>query len=116
MRYDIQDCRPVTDLLAGYDETEPLPAVARHIGECLRCQAELSGFRRLRRSLHELGDTPVGVDPSLHHEILFALDRADERSNCRLVKAAAATLGGLVAAAGVIVVASRQIRSARLAG
>ncbi len=116
VRHEIRDCRSVADVLAGHDEAELPTVVARHVGECLRCQAELSGLRRLRRSLRELADAPVGVDPALHHEILFALDRADERSNRRLVRATAATIGGLAAAAGVIVVASRQIRSIRLAG
>lgn len=116
MLSDSHVCADVSEMLAAFDETELLSATARrHTNECLRCQAELAGFRRLRRSMRELLESPPSVDPSIHHEILFGLDHEDERASHRLVRTTAATIGGLAAAAGVIVVASRQIRSSRLA-
>jgi len=117
MQCEIHDCESVVEVLAGYDEVGVPPGpVRRHLGACLRCQAELSGFRRLRRSMGDLSASPIAVDPSLRHEILFALDRVDDRPGLRLTRATAVAIGGLAAAAGVIVVASRQIRSVRVAG
>jgi len=110
-----QSCVDMAEFLAGYDEFGPMSAdVHSHVGNCLRCQAELSGFRKLRRSMLGLADVWVAVDPSLEHRILFALDGVDDRADHRLAMATAVTLGGLAAAAGVIVVASRQIRSLRM--
>jgi len=107
----------VAGLLAGYDENDSLPAGMKlHLERCLRCQAELAGYRRLRRSMLQLVAVDAPVDSGLEHRILFALDRVDDRSGRRLAKATAVTLGGLAAAAGVFVVASKQIRSLRMAG
>ncbi len=117
MSPDNYDCGSISDVLAEYGDVELLPVAARrHVKECLRCQAELSGFRRLSRSLRELAGVPVALDPAIRHEILSDLDRFDDHANRRLAKATAATLGGLAAVAGVIVVASRQARATRLAG
>ncbi len=117
MSYDQRVCSDVADVLAGYDELEFLPVgVKPHVESCLRCQAELVGFRRLRKSMLDLADVPVPVDPSLQHRIMFALDGVDHRAERRVIRATAVTLGGLAAAAGVFVVASKQIRSLRMAG
>lgn len=108
-------CDELGDELAGAEE-QLLTAPARaHVAGCLRCQAELAGYRRLRRSLRALADTPPQVDPALHHDILSSLDRVDLRRARRVPTRAAATLGGLAAAAGVIALATRQRRGARLA-
>jgi anti-sigma factor RsiW len=87
-----------------------------HLAQCLRCQAEVANYRRLRRSMRELADVGVPVDPTLEHEILLTLDEYDERSGRRVPTYAAATLGGLAAAAGVIALATRQRRGGRLVG
>jgi len=117
MSFEQRSCSDVADLLAGYDEIDLLPAgMQSHVDMCLRCQAELSGFRRLRRSMLDLAAVGLPVDPTLEHRILFRLDGIDDRSDRRLMKATAVTLGGLAAAAGVLVVASKQIRSLRMAG
>lgn len=117
MPFEQRSCAEVTEFLVGYDEIDLCPVgVQSHIDACLRCQAELAGFRRLRRSMLDLAVMPGPVDPALEHRILFGLDAIDDRSEHRLVKATAVTIGGLAAAAGVIAVASKQIRSMRMAG
>ncbi|MDG2028627.1 MAG: hypothetical protein P8J50_16085 [Acidimicrobiales bacterium] len=119
MRSDstITDCHGLTeDLGAGDDAVLSGPARA-HVAECLRCQAELANFRRLRRSMRALASAPALVDVTLEHEILVALDDADGRSARRVpgYAAAAAAVGGLAAAAGVIALATRGRRNTRLA-
>lgn len=111
----IPTCRDLAEDLAAGDDTL-LSADARgHVAECLRCQAELANFRRLRRSMRALADTGVPVDPTLEHEILLALDDLDGRSGLRVPGYAAAAVGGLAAAAGVIALATRGRRGPRLA-
>ena len=87
-----------------------------HIGQCLRCQAEVANYRRLRRAMRELADSAAPLDPTLEHDILLTLDEFDGRTGRRVPGYAAATLGGLAAAAGVIALATRQRRSGRLVG
>ena len=72
-------CDDLADDLAAADDGVLAGEARVHVGACLRCQAELANYRRLRRSLQQLADAPVPVDPTLHHDVLLALDRADER-------------------------------------
>ena len=109
-------CDELAEDLAAADDGVLVGEARVHVAECLRCQAELANYRRLRRSLRGLADVPGPVDPTLQHDILLALDRADERRARRVPARTAATIGGLAAAAGVIALASRQRRIARLAG
>ncbi|MEQ8842896.1 MAG: hypothetical protein RIB98_18110 [Acidimicrobiales bacterium] len=88
----------------------------RHVAQCLRCQAEVANYRRLRRAMRDLASSGVPVDPTLEHEILLTLDEYDGRSGRRVPGYAAATIGGLAAAAGVIALATRQRRGGRLVG
>ena len=46
---------------------------ARHAGGCLRCQAELAHYRRLRRTLRQLADEPVAVPVGLDRAVLASL-------------------------------------------
>ena len=108
-------CADLTEDLAAGDDTVFSTAARDHVSACLRCQAELANFRRLRRSMRALADSPVPVDPSLEHEILLAIDDAEGRSTLRTTGYAAAAVGGLAAAAGVIALATRGRRGARLA-
>jgi hypothetical protein len=87
-----------------------------HVAQCLRCQAEMANFRRLRRAMSDLATSSIPVDPTLEHEILLTLDEYDGRIGRRVPGYAAATIGGLAAAAGVIAFATRQRRGARLVG
>ena len=112
----VRTCADLVDALAA-DDDNLLDAPGRaHVSTCLRCQAELANHRRLRRSLRALAAAPLPLDPMLEHDILLTLDAHDGRMSRRVPGYAAATLGGLAAAAGVIALATRQRRGARLAG
>lgn len=95
------------------------PASARHVASCLRCQAEQAQYRRLLKAMRELRDVAVSVDPTLEHEILFAIDHSERRMRDMVSTRVAATIGGVAAgaaaAAGVIALTVRQRRVARLA-
>jgi anti-sigma factor RsiW len=104
----------IEDLPANGEGVLAAPARA-HVAQCLRCQAEMASYRRLQRSMRALADSAVSFDPTLEHEIFCRLDEYDGRPSRRVPGYAAATLGGLAAAAGMIVLATRQRRGARLA-
>ena len=53
--------------------------VARHIDQCLRCQAELAGYRRLLRALHGLRTEVLLPPPGAVAGCLAALAGAGER-------------------------------------
>lgn len=109
-------CAAVADELAAIDEKHVLaPPVSAHVEACLRCQAEVANYRRMRRTLRSLADHPVTASPRLETEILDALDEADGASPSRVPVAAAATLGGVAAAAGVIAFVARHRRVLRVA-
>jgi len=112
----LSTCADLIDDLAADDEGVLGASARAHVAQCLRCQAEKANYRRLRRSLRALADAPVPLDPRLEHDILLTLDDYDARFSRRVPGYAAATIGGLAAAAGVIVLATRQRRGARLAG
>lgn len=77
---------------------------AAHVSSCLRCQADLARYRRLRRTLRTLGD-PVGPGPELLPSILAALDQAGlprgAHNSARWVVGASA-VGATVVAGGVV--------------
>ena len=116
MRSETVRCADLADELAATEELLLALPVRAHVAQCLRCQAELANYRRLRRTMRSLVQGTAPIDESLEEEILVALDRYDERLLRRVPARAAATLGGLAAAAGVIALATRQRRGARLAG
>lgn len=118
---DLVTCHDLLDLLSAVDDTpehtDLLPEPARlHVARCLRCQAEVANYRRLRRAMRDLGSVGAPIDPTLEHDILLTLDEHDGRSGRRVPGYAAATIGGLAAAAGVIALATRQRRGGRLVG
>jgi len=51
---------------------------AKHAAGCLRCQAELAHYRRLRRTLRQLAFEPVAVPFGLADSVIAHLDRAAE--------------------------------------
>jgi hypothetical protein len=107
-------CGDLVAVLAADDLLAPSARI--HVAHCLRCQADLANHRRLRRAMRALADAAVPIDPALEARILVALDEHDARHARRVPGYAAATLGGLAAAAGVIALATRQRRGTRLAG
>ena len=70
-------------------------------------------YRRLGRELAALAEHPVAVPPMLEHDIVVTLDRFDERLLGRVPPRAAAAIGGLAAAAGVIAFATRTVARQR---
>jgi hypothetical protein len=109
-------CRQAADFLpamAAGDEGEP--AAALHVEHCLRCQAEVSAYRRLFRTLRALGDESVAAPPGALAAVLAALEvAAAEHSSGSSRVLRAAYFGGLTfataaaGAAGVLVWMSRR--------
>jgi anti-sigma factor RsiW len=102
----------------------PSPAMAEHLRTCLRCQAELAGYRRLLRVLRGLRDEPVAFPaPDLVGDALRALQehfgalqghvglRPRRTGGPWLVAGAVAALG--VAFLGTGAVRARATRQAR---
>ena len=86
----------------------------RHVGSCLRCQAELAQYRRLVRALATLR-TDVVAAPGLVDDVLAVLEDAGERSAMRALLRGrrVAYVGGLAAAGAAgaaLVLASRARR------
>lgn len=106
-------CRDLVDELASADESLLSLPSRVHVAECLRCQAELASYRRLRRMMRNLATAPVHADPELQHEISVLLDQIDNGPTHRFPTRTAATVGGIAAAAGMIALATRQRRVAR---
>lgn len=118
-------CDAVADVLAategGADSLDR--ATRRHVGQCLRCQAELVQYRRLLRALHSLRTEVLEPAPGLLADILATVEEAGERHAIRSLLGGrrAAYLGGLAAAtaagaAGAIVLTTRSRRRLPLAG
>jgi len=107
-------CADIADDLAA-DSPVLAPSAGTHVETCLRCQAEVASYRRMRRLLRSMASHPAIARPELEREIIDAIDTEGGRSP-RVPAAAAATIGGLAAAAGVIAFAARHRRVLRLAG
>jgi len=114
-------CDEMATRLPGLvDGDGPLDLEAeRHAATCLRCQADLARYRRLRRNLLALADVRVPVTAELLESTFAHLDEGAERrgSRSRYLAYAGAIGGAAVAAtatAAVIVVRSR--RGLKLAG
>lgn len=117
-------CDEIRELLAdAVDEATALDAAAsRHVGSCLRCQAELAQYRRLLRTLRSLRHQPVEVPADLAALVLAGLDGGSRRRArleaggrtppwARRVAVAGALAVSAAGAAGAIaVVASRKGR------
>ena len=112
----LTDCDRHADELASADDAVLSADASTHVQQCLRCQAEIANYRRMRRALRSLAEQPGVVGPELEHQILVALDEADGKTPGRVPAVAAATIGGLAAAAGVIALAARRRSALRLAG
>lgn len=96
--------------------------VQRHVGACIRCQAELVQYRKLLRTLHQLRTELLEPAPGLLPDVLAAIGAAGERRaihhllNGRRV----AYVGGIAAAtaagaAGAILATRARHRRVRLA-
>ena len=111
-----QPCERLTDLLADLRDEPGLLSFtdAEHVGQCLRCQAEIARFRRLDRALAGLRDVHVEADPAVLAGIVHRLDSAAERrERQRIAGRRAASIVGFAAATaagvgGVLVLATRR--------
>lgn len=111
-------CDEVSLLLAATVDDEPLGMPAtRHVSSCLRCQAEIVQYRKLRRALAAMRHDLVADDEFLPDLLEVLRPPADVtrlhggRRRAYLSGIAAAATAG---AAGAIVLASR-ISKTRLA-
>ncbi len=110
-------CAAVADVLPSVDDPKVLSLPARrHLEQCLRCQAEAVGYRRMRRLLASLTDYPPTGDVGLGTDISITANHATRRTFLSLPsRAATATIGTLAAAASVITIAARRSKIGRLA-
>jgi len=100
--------------LAAGEEVEP--AAGLHVEHCLRCQAEVSAYRRLLRTLRVLGDDAVAAPPGALAAVLAALEvaAAEPHASGSSWMLRAAYVGGLTVAtaaagaAGVLVWMNRR--------
>ena len=101
------------ELAGAADDATPLSVdAARHVGQCLRCQAELAQYRKLLRALSSLRGAHVLPEPDLLDVVLDSVSplapvhRINRRSRRKAVIGAAAAAAS-VSAAGAIVLASK---------
>jgi hypothetical protein len=100
-------CAAVRAQLPSTGGTAELPGpLASHAGECLRCQAEVTRSRRLRRGLAELADARYRAPEEFATSVAVAIDRPATSGNHRIRQGTtvAAAAGALAAAAGTLVV------------
>jgi alkylhydroperoxidase family enzyme len=105
----------LTELAEGGEPSSD--KAARHIGRCLRCQAQLAQHRRVRRSMGLMRDRTVEPAPGLLGDILASLEAMGEhppgspaRRRHLVAYAAALTAATAAGAAGFFVLTSRGRR------
>jgi hypothetical protein len=84
-----------------------------HVNRCLRCQAELAQYRRLRRAARSLEQERWVPPPDLLDAILAGLERAGDRTAARTRRAIALAGGMAATAAGAAAGAVLLTRRAR---
>lgn len=100
-------------LAAG--DIEAGPRVERHVTTCLRCQADMARYRRMRRTLRGWSDAGIEPGPEVLPAILASLERAGTGTRRMPATAGRRTVyvGGVAmatagAAAGVLVWVNRR--------
>ncbi len=122
------DCRSLSLQLARFGDLEHEgvhsiltgPAGA-HVSRCLRCQAEVAAYRKLRRAMVSLGPAPIGIDGRWVDELLAGFRAPAPVHRLRSPGRRRALFGGVAAAvtaagAGAVVVATRLAGRVSLAG
>ncbi len=117
------DCGSLSLRLADASERPAgLGSSARvHVESCLRCQAELASYRKLRRSLGGLRSVEVEVDARFVEELLSQFRPSAVVHPLRRGPRRRAYVGGVVAAmtaagAGAMVLAVRFTTRSAIAG
>ena len=72
----LDECVRFADELAA-DDTVLSGEAATHVSQCLRCQAEIANYKRMRRVMRGLADHDDVEVSDLEHRILVAVDAAD---------------------------------------
>ncbi len=109
------DCATASDLLPALaaGDAEVGERIERHVATCLRCQADLARYRRLRRTMRGFGDAAVAPGPDVLPSILASLERAGRTSPLAVGSRRTVYVGGVAmatagAAAGVLVWVTRR--------
>lgn len=113
-------CEQLAEVLPEAADGTPIAdeLASNHLAHCLRCQATLAQYRRLRRGLAALRGAPLACPVDLLDDVLDGLDGGGrERGRAARRVRRAALFGGLAAAtaagaAGAIVFSSRSRRTA----
>ena len=108
-------CERVSDLLPGLVDGSAVASrlTRAHLSRCLRCQAELAQYRRVRRAAHSLQAERWTGPADLLETILASLERAGERTADRsrriamYLGGAAAATAAAAAGAGAVVLTRR---------
>lgn len=105
-------CRKVRALLAEYvlDGAALSETDRHHLDHCLRCQAEVAGYRTLARALEAFGHTSADAPPWLVARIMTQLGRPEPSQTPR--RAAGVAVALVVAGAAVAVWGRRLLRPA----
>jgi hypothetical protein len=108
-------CERVRDLLPGIvDGSTVATRLTRvHVSRCLRCQAELAQYRRLRRAARSLADDPPPAPPDLLEMILSRVEELPARTSARARRMGVVITGAATAAAGAVAGALVLTRRAR---
>ena len=112
-------CERVRELLPGLVDGSAVAGrlTRAHLGRCLRCQAELAQYRRVRRAARSLQAERWTGPADLLEAVLAGLERASERTADRS-RRLAVYLGGVAATAAAAAGAGALVltRRARHAG
>jgi anti-sigma factor RsiW len=93
-------CERISDLLPGLVDGSTVASrlTRAHLGRCLRCQAELAQYRRVRRAARSLQAERWTGPADLLEALLAGLERAGDRTADR-TRRLAVYLGGAATAA-----------------
>jgi len=107
-------CERVRELLPGLVDGSAVAGrlTRAHLGRCLRCQAELAQYRRIRRAARSLETERRSAPADLLDAVLAGLERAGDRTAARTRRLAvylggAATAAAAAAGAGAFVLTRR---------
>ncbi len=86
-----------------------------HVQTCLRCQAELAGYRRMLRTLHSMRSDHIAAHPSSLTAALKALESASADHSARALANGrrVAYVGGMVVATAAAGAAGAVVWSTR---